>query len=145
MFTGSFIGRVGQDAKIVDNEKGQFVSMNLAENYYSKGENKTRWIKVIGFTPRCLNMAKYWTKGRQLEVVGELVDVNIYDDKQGKPQYQMVVNAFRVEFVNTGKKRESQKEDVQPAPVTEADIKSTPEMPFESATNSGEQQEDLPF
>ena len=71
MFTGNFIGRVGKDAEVVKGVNDtEFVSMDLAENYYSKGETKTRWIRVRCSTPRALKMAQYWTKGRQLEVVG---------------------------------------------------------------------------
>ena len=147
MFTGNFIGRVGKDAEIVKGVNGdEFVSMDLAENYYAKGENRTRWIRVRCSTPRALKMAKYWTKGRQLEVVGELVNISIYEDKQGKPQYQMIVNAFRVEFVNSGKKKNEQENpqnNNQPAPVSEAERQATPAMPFEAP--SSDNADDLPF
>lgn len=148
MFTGNFIGRVGKDAEVIQGiNGGKFVSMDLAENYYSKGENKTRWIRVRCSTPRALKMAKYWTKGRQLEIVGELADISIYEDKQGKPQYQMIVNAFRVEFVNSGKKKEDQENaqstNSQPAPVSEADRQATPTMPFDAPT--ADNADDLPF
>ena len=147
MFTGNFIGRVGKDAEIVKGVNGgEFVSMDLAENYYAKGENRTRWIRVRCSTPRALKMAKYWTKGRQLEVVGELVNISIYEDKQGKPQYQMIVNAFRVEFVNSGKKKNEQENpqnNNQPAPVSEAERQATPTMPFEAP--SSDNADDLPF
>ena len=147
MFTGNFIGRVGKDAEIVKGVNGdEFVSMDLAENYYAKGENRTRWIRVRCSTPRALKMAKYWTKGRQLEVVGELVNISIYEDKQGKPQYQMIVNAYRVEFVNSGKKKdkqESPQNNNQPAPVSEAERQAIPTMPFEAP--SSDNADDLPF
>lgn len=146
MFTGNFIGRVGKDAEVVKGVNDtEFVSMDLAENYYSKGETKTRWIRVRCSTPRALKMAQYWTKGRQLEVVGELANINIYEDSQGKPQYQMIVNAFRVEFVNTGKKKDGQEttKNAKPAPVSEADRQATPSMPFEAPATEGT--DDLPF
>ena len=88
MFTGNFIGRVGKDAEVVQGVNGtEFVSMDIAESYYAKGETKTRWIRVRCSTPRALKMAKYWTKGRQLEVVGELANINIYEDSQGKHSF----------------------------------------------------------
>lgn len=143
MFTGSFIGRCGKDAEIVTGANGDFVSIDMAENYYSKGETKTRWNRVRCSSPSALKRAKYWTKGRQLEVVGELAGVNIYEDKNGKPQYQMVINAFRIEFINTGKKREEQSA-ANPDPVSEAERQATPQMPFEAPATDGTQ-DDLPF
>ena len=146
MFSGSFIGRCGKDAEIVQGVNGEFVSINIAESYYSKGETKTRWYRVRSNTPRALKMAKYWTKGRQLEIVGEIKDVNIYEDNQGKPQYQIVVNAFRIEFVNSGKRQDGQNSEqnntTQPAPVSEAERQATPSMPF-APTEDGK--DDLPF
>lgn len=146
MFTGNFIGRCGKDAKVLQGINGEFVTLDIAENYYSKGETKTRWIRVRCGTPRAVKMAKYWTKGRQLEIVGELVDVNIYEDSQGKPQYQMVVNAFRIEFVDSGKKRNPQENSeqtaAQPTPVSDADRQTTPTMPFEAPADTSD---DLPF
>ena len=147
MFSGSFIGRCGKDAEIVHGVNGDFVSINVAESYYDKGETKTRWYRVRSNTPRALRMAQYWTKGRQLEIIGEIRDVNIYEDGQGKPQSQIVVNAFRIEFVNSGKKRDDQgreqKTETQPAPVSDAERQATPQMPFAPAADG--QTDDLPF
>ena len=86
-------------------------------------------------------------KGRLLEVVGELVKHNIYEDKDGKPQLQLVVNAFRVEFPPVGKKRDEQtgeQKSSTPPPVSEEDVNNTPQMPFE-APAGGEGTDDLPF
>ena len=148
MFTGNFIGRVGKDAEVVKGVNGtEFVSMDLAENYYSKGETLTRGYKVYASFPRALKLAQYWKKGRLLEVVGELVKHNIYEDKDGKPQLQLVVNAFRVEFPPVGKKKDEQtgeQKSSTPPPVSEEDVNNTPQMPFE-APAGGEGTDDLPF
>lgn len=147
MFSGSFIGRCGKDAEIVHGANGDFVSINVAESYYSKGETRTRWYRVRSNTPRALKMAQYWTKGRQLEVVGEINDVSIYENAQGKPQYQIVVSAFRIEFVASGKTQEVKTEGAAAenniAPVSDADIKATPQLPFEAPAANAE--ENLPF
>ena len=140
MFSGSFLGRCGKDGE-------QYVALNVAESYYSKGETLTRWYKVYASFPRALKLAQYWKKGRLLEVVGELVKHNIYEDKDGKPQLQLVVNAFRVEFPPVGKKRDEQtgeQKSSTPPPVSEEDVNNTPQMPFE-APAGGEGTDDLPF
>ncbi len=147
MFSGSFIGRCGRDAEILQGSSGEnYVALNVAESYYSKGETKTRWYKVYANFPRALKLAQYWKKGRLLEIVGEFAQdgVKIYEDKQGKPQYQIVINAFRIEFPPIGKKKDETTDNTNGTipPVTEADRKATPNMPFESP--SGET-EDLPF
>jgi single-strand DNA-binding protein len=148
MFSGSFLGRCGKDAEILTGASGeQYVALNVAESYYSKGETLTRWYKVYASFPRALKLAQYWKKGRLLEVVGELVKHNIYEDKDGKPQLQLVVNAFRVEFPPVGKKRDEQtgeQKSSTPPPVSEEDVNNTPQMPFE-APAGGEGTDDLPF
>lgn len=148
MFSGSFIGRCGKNAEIVESAYGEFVSLNVAESYYYKGENKTRWYRVKISTPRALKMAQYWTKGRQLEIVGELVgEPYIYEDTEGRKQCQFKVNAFRIEFVSSGKRQEIKNGEGNAenkiAPVSDADIKATPDLPFEAAATNGD--DDLPF
>lgn len=148
MFSGSFLGRCGKDAEILTGASGeQYVALNVAESYYSKGETLTRWYKVYASFPRALKLAQYWKKGRLLEIVGELVKHNIYEDKDGKPQLQLVVNAFRVEFPPVGKKKDEQtgeQKSSTPPPVSEEDVNNTPQMPFETPAG-GEGTDDLPF
>ena len=150
MFTGSFIGRCGKDAVVKQNNNGDYVAIDVAEDYFSRNEKKTRWWRVYCMTQKAVKLAQYFTKGRQLQFVGEFSNVDIYEEKKtGKPTYQLVMFAYRVEFINSGKKKELQNADnaenrgeTQPAPVSEAERKATPAMPFTAST---EEKDDLPF
>lgn len=144
MFSGSFIGRVGKDAKVIQGAYGDFLSMDVAESYFSHGETKTRWIRVRSSAPKCVKMAPYFTKGRQLEIVGELSDVTIWENSQGKPNIQLIVNAFRIEFASSGRKKDGQEQVSKPGPVSEAERAAAPKMPFE-APDENASENDLPF
>ena len=147
MFSGSFLGRCGKDAEILTGASGnQYVALNVAESVYSKGETSTQWYKVYASFPRALKLAQYWKKGRLLEIVGEFVTPNLYEDRDGKPQVQLVVNAFRIEFPPIGKKKDEQTGDqaITPPPVSEEDISKTPQMPFAAPSNDSTA-DDLPF
>ena len=133
MLKCNFLGRVGKDAELIHGVHGDFVSMDVAENYFYKKENKTRWLRVRCNTPRALKMYKYWTKGRLLDIAGELVDVSIYEDNQGRPSYQLILHAFSIEFGGSNKKKqENTSSSEEPSPVSEADKQATPDMPFDN-------------
>ena len=54
MIYSNFTGRVAKKAKVIDGVNGQFLSMDLAVNDYSKGEEVTQHAKYIDF----LNIGK---------------------------------------------------------------------------------------
>ena len=70
MIYSNFTGRVAKKAKLIDGVNGQFLSMDLAVNNYSKGEEVTQWVRVQSSDPAHLKLAEYFTKGRILTIQG---------------------------------------------------------------------------
>ena len=56
MIYSNFTGRVAKKAKVIDGVNGQFLSMDLAVNDYSKGEEVTQWVRVQSSDPAHLNL-----------------------------------------------------------------------------------------
>ena len=51
MIYSNFAGRVAKKAKVIDGVNGQFLSMDMAVNDYSKGEETTQWVRVQSSDP----------------------------------------------------------------------------------------------
>ena len=46
MIYSNFTGRVAKKARVINGVNGQFLSMDLAVNDFSKGEEATQWVRV---------------------------------------------------------------------------------------------------
>lgn len=104
MITVHFIGRVGRDAEVIDGKHGQFVSMNVADEVFLKGEKKVRWTRVTASDPALVKRAKFFTKGKPLEIQGELMEDRKWGENNEFSQH--VVKAKSIDFVPGGKKRQ---------------------------------------
>ena len=51
MIYSNFTGRIAKKAKLIDGVNGQFLSMDLAVNDYSKGEETTQWVCSVPSAP----------------------------------------------------------------------------------------------
>ena len=105
MIYSNFTGRVAKKAKLIDGVNGQFLSMDLAVNDYSKGEETTQWVRVQSSDPAHLKLAEYFTKGRILTIQGN-VKIDQWEGKDGTPHAQLRVHAKYIDFLNIGKKQE---------------------------------------
>ncbi len=144
MVRSYFIGRIGRDgAKIIEGSKGNFMTMDVATDIYSQGENKPMWVRVRSNKPNHLNLAQYLTKGKLIEVVGSELEPNTWNDKDGKARAQATYIADVINFVPTGKKREDGQGDAdsQAAPPTS---NTSANMPF-PAQAPEDKADDLPF
>lgn len=138
MIYAHFIGRAGKDgATIREGKNGKFMTMDLATDIYSGGENKTVWIRVVSNRPNLIKIAQYIGKGRLINVEGVLGEPKIYKDKEDNPHVQLILTADVVNFVNIGKKKEN--ENNKPVMVEE---KQQTENPFPAPA---EKDEELPF
>ena len=72
MIYSNFTGRVAKQAKVIDGVNGQFLSMDMAVNDYSKGEETTQWVRVQSSDPAHLKLVEYFTKGRILTIQGNV-------------------------------------------------------------------------
>ena len=67
MIYSNFTGRVAKKAKVIDGVNGQFLSMDLAINDFSKGEEVTQWVRVQSSDPwhQIPSKAFFPTRGRK--------------------------------------------------------------------------------
>lgn len=137
-----FVGRVGKDAKIISGTHGDFLTMDVAEDFFHGGENHTRWIRVRSSQPNLINNAKYYTKGKMLLIEGSLMDPTIWTDKSEQPHIQLIVSAQCINFMPGGKKREDGSDNSQTTTAPTAAETGDQAMPFAAPPDSAS---DLPF
>lgn len=119
MITVNVNGRLGRDAEVKVSKNGsQFVVFNMATDVYNPQtkENETVWLRVTDGSERTLNNVKYLTKGKLLEVVGEL-RTSIYNGANGV-QISHDVRCFNWSFIATSRSEDgaatTQTETAQP-------------------------------
>ena len=127
MIYSNFTGRVAKTAKVIDGVNGQFLSMDMAVNDYSKGEEVTQWVRVQSSDPAHLKLAEFFTKERILTIQG-ISKIDQWEGKDGTPHAQLRVHAKTIDFLNIGKK-----------PFTD---NSVPDAPTDTPK---EKKDDLPF
>lgn len=103
-----FIGRIGKDgAKVIEGKNGKFLSMDVATDYYSRGENRTLWIRVRSNNPQYVEkLAPHLTKGSLITVEGQQLEPSTWIGKDGEAHAQIVIVANFIDFVRTGKKKD---------------------------------------
>ena len=132
----NFTGRVAKKAKLIDGVNGQFLSMDMAVNDYSKGEETTQWVRVQSSDPAHLKLVEYFTKGRILTIQGN-VKIDQWEGKDGTPHAQLRVHAKFIDFLNIGKKQEGA--NVAANAATDSNV---PDVPTDTPK---EKKDDLPF
>ena len=118
-----FIGRIGKDgAKVIEGKNGKFLSMDVATDYYSRGENRTLWVRVRCNIPRYVEkLAPHLTKGSLITIEGQQLEPSTWIGKDGEAHAQIVIVANFIDFVRTGKKKDdssSNQSSTQGQPVT---------------------------
>lgn len=138
MLNSHFVGRIGKDgAQIIKSKNGsKFLSMDVATDYYSKGENKTMWIRVRTNIERYIEkLSPYLKKGTLITVEGQQLPSNNWIGKDGEAHSQIVIIANFIDFVRTGKKTTENND-------AESDnAKNSPAQPSAPADSD----DDLPF
>lgn len=90
-----FLGRLTKDIEIVTAKNGKnFVKFTVAVDRKSDKE-KTDFIDCVAFGKLAETLLKYVEKGNRILIEGEL-NINFYDDKDGKKQksVSVLVNDF---------------------------------------------------
>ena len=139
MIDCSFNGRIGKDgARVINGQKGDFLSMDMATDIFAGGENRAMWVRVKSSSPNIIKMAEWFKKGRLIKVVGEIRrEPEAWDGKDGKPHAMLVITATKIEFVNSGRKKDDNSVEQHPSVKTQETEKPY-EVPDEKA-------DDLPF
>lgn len=137
-----FIGRVGQDAKVVTGDRGMFVSMDIAVENFVKGEKTTTWVRVRSKRQNHINLCKYLTKGKMLCCQGTLNEPTIWIDKSGNQHVQLSISADSIDFVSAGKKKEEENPSLAQEGAVQIQNGHEEPVPFGTPEDKGD---DLPF
>ena len=139
MIYSHFIGRVGaKDAQVINGHNGSFMAVDVAVDTYSKGVEKTMWIRVRSNRPNLVSLAKYLTRGKLLLIEGALGEPTVWTDKNGVNHAQLSINADVIRFVSSGKKKDT----TETVTEVKANAKPIEEGPIYVPDPS---EEDLPF
>ena len=137
MIHAHIIGRIGKDCQVISGTHGSFMSMNIAVDDYSKGQNVTTWVKVRSSRENHIRLSEYLTKGRLVLVEGTLSS-SLWVDKSGENQIQLSITAECIDFINVGKR-----EDL--AGNTDGAVVMADNTPAPPADLPQEDKDDLPF
>lgn len=144
MLYSNFVGRIGKDGcKVIAGKNGQFLTMDVATDFYSKGENKTQWIRVRSSKANHIKLAQYLTKGKLILIQGMQLEDSRWIGKDGEAHSQHVIIADSIDFISVGKKKDSPEDTkTDTRSHEEAETKQVPETPFPAPVDNSE---DLPF
>lgn len=101
----TLIGNLGNDAELRFTPSGVPVSsFNLAVNRSWTGQDgqrqdKTTWFRVSVWNKTAEALTEYLTKGKQVLVVGEVEEVRVYTDRDGKPRASLEVKAQSIRLI----------------------------------------------
>lgn len=117
-----FTGRVGADPKIIQGANGNFLSMDVATDYYCRGENKTMWVRVrCTIDNRIEKLIPYFKKGTKLDIVGKQQAPEAYIGKDGEAHASIVIVAHNISFADSGRKADgSGQSQTQDLPISPA-------------------------
>ena len=151
-------GRLGRDAELRQTANGkQFLSFSMAEDVReNKDTRRTDWYSVSTMQQQYLGeFAKYLTKGKPIEVIGD-IKISTYTRRDGGVDIDRNVRACKINFIDSGRREDEQQgatNGVQTSQTkpTQAPVQhqtpAPPQQPVHmpvSAT-SGEPEDDLPF
>ena len=150
-------GRIVADAQKQISQQGrEFMTFRLANNEFgdekdAQGKPITYWFRVTSFNPRCLNMVKYLTKGKPINVIGSYSDSMYTNKNTGNCEISRDIIADRIEFEvgnyestqngnTTQPQVTTQQSNVVDIPkVTSSTVQTTP------TNNVNDASDDLPF
>lgn len=135
-----FIGRIGQDAKIVDHQGNKFVTFSVAvDESYKDGNGtkieRTTWYDCNTEQERFFKVISWLTKGREVLVQGK-PSVRVYE-KDGKHYGAIRVNVQNISLGHSP--HDNQQPVAAPAPV------ARPAAAPALAGFNAEESDDLPF
>jgi len=143
MLYSNFVGRIGRDgAKVKSGAKGNFMYMDVATDFYSKGENKTMWIRVLSNKENHVKLAEHLTKGNLILIQGQQLMPDTWIGKDGEAHAQNVIVADSIDFVRTGRKKDDAPNEKQGQQVEATQNNPVNDAPFPAPADNTD---DLPF
>lgn len=92
-------GRLGRDPETRFTPSGQKVStLTVATNVRKSGKDETVWWRVTIWGDRFDKMLTYLKKGSAVIVIGEMGKPDIWTDKEGRPQVSLEITAEIIRF-----------------------------------------------
>jgi single-strand DNA-binding protein len=116
------IGHLGKDAEIRDAGQHKVVSFSVAVTRKRQGNESTTWFRCQWFGDRAVKVLQFLTKGKAVQVVGELYEREY--DKDGQMRKSLEVDVRDVTLLGGGEK-------TAPAPAP------APSRPSAPAASSG--------
>jgi single-strand DNA-binding protein len=97
-------GHLGADPEVRFTPNGQKVtSLRVATSTRKNGKEETVWWRVTIWGDRFDKMMPYFKKGSAIIVIGEMGKLDIYTDKEGRPQVSYDLTAEIIRFSPFGK------------------------------------------
>lgn len=152
MIYGHLIGRLGANPTSDKTPKGRdFMSFDVASDYYENGKNETQWVRVSCFNDLLFKKINFLKKGSQVFIEGKIKD-RAYITKEGTPKSSIEIIANVIDFVTSGKSGEttSSTEEITPSEdfncggeikPKKVETPNPPKAPNLEASND----DDLPF
>jgi len=103
----TLVGNLGSDPVMRYTSSGVPVasfSMAVSKswtNQEGQRQEKTIWFRVTAWRKLAETVSQYLTKGRQVMVVGEIEEPQIFTDRDGNPRVSLNVNANTVRFLGS--------------------------------------------
>lgn len=142
MLNSHLIGRIGKDAEVRSNNGKSYMTMDVATDFFSKGENKTMWVRIISSDPTVIEKrVQYFKKGSLVTIEGQQLEPSAWIGKDGEAHAQIVIAASFIDFVRIGKKKDGT-EQRNTAQVVTVENPHQQEAPFPAPADNAD---DLPF
>jgi single-strand DNA-binding protein len=126
------IGHLGKDAETRAAGSSQVVTFSIAYTRKRKDEETTTWFRCQWFGDRAVKVAQYLTKGKAVQVVGELYQREY--EKDGAKRTSLEVDVRDVTLLGGG-----EREQERPA------APSRPTVPMGGTRASAQGQDEPPF
>lgn len=107
----TLMGHLGADPEVRFTSSGQKVTtLRIACNQRRGGKETTLWWRVTIWGEHLDKILSYFKKGSAIIVMGEMLEPQIYTDKNGQPQVSLEFVAHNISFPPFGKgeRQESQ-------------------------------------
>lgn len=101
-------GRLGANAEVKLTKTGsQYLEFRMANSEFGDEEGQTYWFRVVSFNANHLNLAPHLTKGKPIEVIGELKTRGYVNATTNKIEVGHDVRACDIKFdSNFGRSQE---------------------------------------
>ena len=134
-------GRLGKDAEVRETSKGgKFLSLAVAENQFSNGEQKTLWYDVICFNYQD-QLVQYYKKGSTLWITG-ILTTELEVGKDNVPRIRRRLHASSINFPEGNNKTKSENTNNSTENTNNTQVI---QPVVTTASVSGSDDSDLPF